>query len=783
MANPTLSRQRPVIQAGGIRRSFTQPPRSLSFHEKAGLDPSDSAADILYSHPQARIVSFTPPTDGVRSVSSPGPVDLDYPVDTIETLPWKSPNEQVLASGSLVIEKIRGSTNFLKSGTKPLHALMRNSQCWCVDGKAMLVMRVGAFKYYRIELPYTTEEDKAEVQQLKDVLKRILRFEATPCPFKRGFHVDLPQSATTPRKKGPWKRRPGSFLSSPSSASPSPLSPKKSRGQAAPGEQEAQWGVQSSFENFGVPYHDGIANIGTPEYKKPYVQQLVAAEEDGTCARTDSDIRDGRQRHDVLPNLTLAGDNLTDWAPEAGADAREEPQLGDDHLVTDLAPLVGHPRRPSDSLVEGNMEDTKEVRQPSAELDTSNTASFSLEIEDAESVKSWDLFDQQSDLTPDKSLSTVSPVVVLDHLRHEENVLSSHLDQPTAGDLADATDPHEGLTQSLQVPVTLGVGVSAGAGENGSDLEVQPADSDGPVQLHPRRAAHPISRVSFSGNPCEGSADWAVDDFDIERMQPQSNPQSLDAVSVSSCAESFHSIASSEGHSSILEANLAESSEPSMLSEVHDPLAFPHIQHRRDISETASTINDARILEAEVPVSPLRPFSATSECPSTPALLRSSASDSSWPEVETPTAVATDNDLCRRTKKKRSFSPLPPSSTLFSDSPQSSRGNHLTGAILQRACNLALGKPVEVVFMLVHLFARIASGATVNDLISGDLFRLPPDQDSTLRRDQRVRDRTDGRKGEASDEEDYGVPIRARSSSAAQSMRKDDDTDSLFDLD
>jgi len=100
------------------------------------------------------------------------------------------------------------------------HAILRNSQCWCVDGESKFVLRYGKLKYYRIELPANSEEDKTKVEELKKVLAKILRYEITPCPFKRGFHVELPDSAITPRRKGRWKRRESSLFSSPTSESP-----------------------------------------------------------------------------------------------------------------------------------------------------------------------------------------------------------------------------------------------------------------------------------------------------------------------------------------------------------------------------------------------------------------------------------------------------------------------------------------------------------------------------------------------------------------------------------
>ncbi len=796
MATPPLSRQRPPIQSGGIRRSFTQPPRLLSFHERAGLDPSDSAADILYSHPRSRIVSFTPPIDAVRSVSSPPSIDLDYPVDTIETLPWASSTEEVLASGSLIIEKIRGSTNFLKSGTKPLHALMRNSQCWCVDGEATLVMRVGAFKYYRIELPYTTEEDKAQVQQLKDVLKRILRFEATPCPFKRGFHVDLPESATTPRKKGPWKRRPGSSLSSPGSPSPSPLSLRKSRAQATPSERETEVAVASPQVDAKEPSEDGFRDVGSAEEKNQDVRQVIGVEDDGTAASIVSDQRNGKEKSNFSPDSTWMADGLHERRPEADDDdAEEERERVDDQLVPDVPAVEDHSPEASDGQVEDQSENHTDLDPPSEGLEASNFVSASLgRIEhgdaDSESTeKSYSPSDQQSDTPPDSPSSLVSPDDVPDNSLDKKNVISSYPEKPTARDLADSSYSTEARGENFQKQATINTTKVTEAHETHqahepeSKLENKPAESKEPGQLRPKSPTHSVDEVHSDKDSQERSAKEVLDDVESQSLSPQSEPQMSDTVSVSSRADSFHSTASSHGNSSVLEPDSGDFSDPTPLAEAHDPLTIPHPQHRRDISEMTVTADHAPTLEADVPVSPLRPSTETSEGPSTPSLLRSSASDSSWPEVETPVAITTDNNLRRRSKKKRSFSPLPPSSTLFTSSPQSPRGNHLTGAILQKACYLAIGKPIELVAMLVHIFARIAGGATVNDLMNGDLFRQPVQRAPEHRRNNSLPGQPDPRKGEALEEDDYGVPIRGRSRSAAPMVRKDDDADSLYDLD
>jgi hypothetical protein len=109
--------------------------------------------------------------------------------------------------GLLKIYRVLGSVAFLNSGNI-LHPILAKSQCWCVDGESKFVLRIRPHSYYRIELPYRTSEDSAKVAELKDVLAKVLQYEVTACPFKRGFTVDLPEPPLTPIQKRPWKPKP-----------------------------------------------------------------------------------------------------------------------------------------------------------------------------------------------------------------------------------------------------------------------------------------------------------------------------------------------------------------------------------------------------------------------------------------------------------------------------------------------------------------------------------------------------------------------------------------------
>ena len=102
--------------------------------------------------------------------------------------------------------------SFLNSGPL-LHPILPRSQCWCVDEESKFVLRVREGSYYRIELPFATEDEKEKVVDFKTVLKTILHFERTTSPFSRGYNelVDAPQTPVrrsgsqqlTPAKR--WK--------------------------------------------------------------------------------------------------------------------------------------------------------------------------------------------------------------------------------------------------------------------------------------------------------------------------------------------------------------------------------------------------------------------------------------------------------------------------------------------------------------------------------------------------------------------------------------------------
>ncbi|KAI4288079.1 MAG: hypothetical protein L6R35_002655 [Caloplaca aegaea] len=164
-----------------FRRSFTVPtasnasPRSPPSIREA----VEEEAETLYAHHAGKIVSFNPPISGTRRHSS---VEQGYSAlhdEPVGTLPWASATERTLAAAK--------------------------SQCWCVDGESKFVLQAGPHTYYRIELPNSNPDDRTKVDEFKSTLGKVLQYETTPCPFKRGFTVDLPEKPKTPVRKKPWQ--------------------------------------------------------------------------------------------------------------------------------------------------------------------------------------------------------------------------------------------------------------------------------------------------------------------------------------------------------------------------------------------------------------------------------------------------------------------------------------------------------------------------------------------------------------------------------------------------
>jgi hypothetical protein len=108
-------------------------------------------------------------------------------------------------SGVLRIYRVTSSNvSFLNSGNL-LHTIFPKSQCWCVHGESIFVLRIRQDSYYRIELPCESDQDRAKLGEFTAVLAQVLQYERTRCPFTRSFEVSLPERPKTPPRRRPTR--------------------------------------------------------------------------------------------------------------------------------------------------------------------------------------------------------------------------------------------------------------------------------------------------------------------------------------------------------------------------------------------------------------------------------------------------------------------------------------------------------------------------------------------------------------------------------------------------
>ena len=198
-----------------VRRSSTLP---TMLNEGASL--SNKEEEAFSSCSPVRIIKFTS-----RSVSYQPTSNREGSTQAeAGTLPWASRPEETegygksLSADSARLQSLSVTIGICRIINKPYtypflyvggfeRSILPRTQCWCVDGVSKFVLPTPDGSYSRIELPTRTEEDKTKVQEFKNVLGTLLRYEKTSCPFKRGFEVELPPEPETPDRFALYKPR------------------------------------------------------------------------------------------------------------------------------------------------------------------------------------------------------------------------------------------------------------------------------------------------------------------------------------------------------------------------------------------------------------------------------------------------------------------------------------------------------------------------------------------------------------------------------------------------
>ncbi|MCJ1323044.1 hypothetical protein MMC15_008395 [Xylographa vitiligo] len=200
----------PATPSPLLRRSSTLPPRLANGQQTQsyGTSVDKDTIETLFVHPSSKIVTFSPTHNYVKPRSN-SHARVNQEDGPIGVLPWASHAERTIAAGHIsVYRSANNNVAFLNFNSgRTIHPIMPKSQCWCVDGETKFVLKIRENDYYRIELPNTSPEDRRTAEELKEVLSKVLQYERTACPFKRGFTVDLPESPKTPTQYRPWTPR------------------------------------------------------------------------------------------------------------------------------------------------------------------------------------------------------------------------------------------------------------------------------------------------------------------------------------------------------------------------------------------------------------------------------------------------------------------------------------------------------------------------------------------------------------------------------------------------
>lgn len=723
-------------QIHSVRRSVTLPTK-LNPQAQRGSGAPNLGENVIFYHPTAKIVHFAP-RSLVPIPSSSTPTDFDYPVDTIETLPWRSATERTVATAPLRLEKVHGLTVFLKCGNV-VHAILKNSQCWCVDGVSKFVLRIRPLTYYRIEIPHETEHDKSLVEDLKAALPTVLRYEVTPCPFKRAFTVEIPEDAMAPRRKRAWK-------------------PK--------GRTEGMTAVFSSIQ-------------GSPSDKSEWLDSASTAStgEDTDGAATD-DSGFGARRANITTSEAVSTENQSptpahtiELSVHSRLDRRsvtETPQTFtslrakfDLPPTSERATTPENPARETETTEEsGQSQASPSVPGPNAAVGTQEPTVRQERPVTKEPKSGGDT--GLEDTTP--PVTQVSRIAV-DDVTHQPQIVGSVIDQAT------------GHATSIQRDIT----VSDAASEEESsvpekptlvDLSQEEASIQKPSSAHldkfdPSVRDCLISEDVASGTMASASATQELTPSK-QATDPGGTPEEDDAgsepefdhdASFSSSPDSFHSADLSSPSDSVSTHTLPEDTRDMAQRAQASPqgLSVPLREKaaRFDSIETASPPPESSppvygILNKDgnpAASSSFVYYEARADSSNPSLMIPSDSRRPSQPGTKASSPTTDFNHMStefrRRSQatRQREVSPMPPPSAIYQPSP-----NEEATSLLSKALTLVLVPPVSLFIILLHITARIVispalgSGASrsakgpraaSSEAVTEDDFSFPLEQEAS----------------------------------------------------
>ncbi|KAJ6095374.1 hypothetical protein N7486_006120 [Penicillium sp. IBT 16267x] len=725
----------PVGQIHSIRRSVTFPTKLIPQSTRGSGAPNPNVAEnVIFYHPSAKIVHFAPKALAPIPSSST-PTDFDYPVDTIETLPWRSATERTVATAPLRLEKVHGLTVFLKCGNV-VHAILKNSQCWCVDGVSKFVLRIRPLTYYRIEIPHETQEEKGLVEDLKIALPTVLRYEVTPCPFKREFTVELPEEATARRRKKAWRpkgRQEGVAVSSGSDqGSPIEIKPEwldsASTGDETDGAATDDSAITSErpdkLTSDVSPAHNTSPSLSISELPpQPRLMRRSVTEIPQTFSslRAKFDVRSvPEEHHDIEPALvaesestiesTLVSESgpMVESKPERMAEPETEPTL---IQITPAQPQFTAP--PEALQVQPEPTVPIQVNDDPAKVITNSEKKEEVESSpadaDDECTKAESELESKIEVPSEPKIENAEPV---SHQTKPEGPANVQINLHQAGLVnhvsgADALDHKTTKVNSPEL------------GEENAPSKLESKGDDefaGPVhieaELIPQVAE---SEITQSGQAqAETKPQISTDEpvGDIVTAESENYPNR----SFSSTPESFHSV---EPHSpsDSISTHATSLGSPGRVQKYKmardqdsSPL-YPTTNWMPSDTINNGAVSNAGVLLKDKP-SNIDRYQMAREDPPRPSLSIPSTSRQSTTQSTSPSDLTHMSAEFRRraqATRRRDVSPMPAPSTIYQPTP-----GEEAASLISKALALVLVPPIHLFIILLHIAARIVINPSVN---------------------------------------------------------------------
>lgn len=695
-------------QAQSIRRAVTLPTK-LNPQAQRGSGAPNTSENVIFYHPTAKIVHFAPRAL-VPIPSSSAPSDFDYPVDTIETLPWRSATERTVATAPLRLEKVHGLTVFLKCGNV-VHAILKNSQCWCVDGVSKFVLRIRPLTYYRIELPHGTEDDKRWVEDLKAALPTVLRYEVTPCPFKRAFTVEIPEDAKAPRRKKAWQPK----------ARNDSLAVFSGSSQGTSSESKSEWLDSASMgQNTGATAtdHSGFTPKGTsstasevlvadiqppssvnssvlPTQPRPTRRAVTETPQTFTSLRAKFDATPMSRAASIpeeSPTVQVVAENST---PEQAPAAQEAP-VSEEAPAQATVPVAEFPATeetslPAKTLVREEVPASEEVPAPK---DAPMQSVPQVASTPSEAPVSEEALLRQEDPAFTKGSVPGTPLLEADPTPKEEP-------DPEAPVLEQTSLPEGDL-----------------ASKKGSVLE---APSSKQTPLPQRAPVVPKEAPLPDGDPVPAGFSVPEEVSVQDNASSGSEPDLDHETSFSSTPESFHSADLSSPSDSISThttreeyRDLPQQAQASPVTGIRQSWTTNNL-----ISEPAASIVPPCLGVSPTSDAPTSNESSTAQSrfayyetrqePSRPSLtIPSDTTRPPRPVSKSPSPTTDFNHMSTEFRRRaqatrqRDVSPMPPPSAIYQPNP-----SEKASSILSKALALVLVPPVSLFIILLHITARI----------------------------------------------------------------------------